>query len=312
MKFLALCFLVFITPFQLFSQAMVRVNMVALADEVPLPPADVNAAWQRLECTEVNMSLRCSADKFFQSVEQELASVKQQLEQLNLTLTAPAPSGIQDINPEEIQKKMATMTPAEQMQFAMQLNEQMGFGPRSLQPEPDEVIAALEAHNELATQISMELMNPSPEYQKRLALAQERQERHQTVDGWFKAEYDKLPQVSFGEAGRGPEPKAEYALRLAALEKHIAAENEYLQALNEFWQQYRDYLKGQYDPFQEKLAAINYGDDVVNVENKRILVGGQGLLLAPAENLAAFSREATDAAAKWWIQKLDLEKQKPQ
>ena len=193
----------------------------------------------------------------------------------------------------------------------MQLNAKMGFGPKSLEPESDEVIAALEAYNELATQISMGFSNPDPEFRKRLSLAQERDRKHEEVDTWHAAEYKKLPLVDYSEAGSYPDQKAEYALRVTTLAKHIAVENEYLQALFTFWPVYRDHLKNQYTPFQQKLAAIHYGEDAINIENKRILIGGQGSLLTPAETLNELSRETTDTAAKWWLNKLELEKQKP-
>lgn len=311
MKTLIFYFLLITLPFQTFGQEMVKVNMVALADKVPAPPADVKAAYLRLVCTEVNMAQQCSADKFYQPATDELSAVKLQLEQLNMALAMPVSSGMQDMNPEEIQTRLASMSPEEQMQFAMQMSEQMGYGARALQPEPDEVIAAIEEHSQLGGQISAELMNPGEKFQKRMSLAMQRENKHQEINAWFKTEYERLPQVSFGEAGRGPDPQAEYASKVASLEKHIAIENEYLQALQQFWPEYREHLKSQYIPFQQKLAAINYGEDVLNPEYKRILAGGQGLLLTPAENLLAFSREVTETAANWWLQKQELERQKP-
>lgn len=307
MKVLIFYVLVMIIPFRAFSQEMLKMNMIALADNIPAPPADVKAAYLRLECIEVNMAQRCSADKFYQPATDELAAVKQQLEQLNMALAMPAESGMQDMTPEEMQQKIASMTPEEQMQFAME----MSYGAGAMQVEPDEVIAAIEEQNQLSMQISTELMNPGEKFQKRMSLARERENKHQEVNAWYMAEYDRLPIVSFGEAGRGPEPKAEYALKVASLEKHIAVENEYLQALQQFWPEYREHLKTQCTPFQEKLAAINYGEDVLNLANKRILVGGQGLLLTPAEYLLDYSREVTKTAADWWLQKQELEKQKP-
>jgi hypothetical protein len=82
--------------------------------------------------------------------------------------------------------------------------------------------------------------------------------------------------------------------------------------LQQLWPEYCAHLKAQYTPFQEKLAAINYGEDVLNQENKRILVGGQGLLPGPADDLVQFSRDVTETAANWWLQKMELERQKSQ
>jgi len=307
MKTFGFYFLLVFVSFQAFSQEMIKIDIVALADEVAAPPTDVKAAYLRLDCTVVNMARECSSGKFYQPMTDTLAAIKMQLEKLSQALTVPASSGMQNMTPEEIQNKLDSMSLEEQMQFAMQ----MSYGSGAVQPESDEVIAALEEYPQLTEQISMESQNSGEMIQKRNTLAQQRDNKHQEINSWFTEEYGKLPMVSFGEVGRGPEPKAEYALKVAALEKHIAAENEYLQALQRFWPEYRGDLQARYTPFQEKLAAINYGEDAVNIENKRILVSLQGQLLTPVERLLGFSHETTDTAAKWWLQKLDLENQKP-
>jgi hypothetical protein len=228
MKTLIFYFVLIALSFQSFGQEMVKVNIIAYYDQVPAPPPDVKAAYQRLTCVEENMSLQCSAEKFYQPIVSDLAGIKQQLEQLNIALAMPVSSGMQNMNPEEIQKKMAAMTQEEQMQFAMEMSQQMMNTGMNNMPESDEVLAAIEEHGQLATQIATEFQNPSETSRKRTALARERERKHQEVNTWFKAEFDKLPLVSFGEVGKGPGPKAEYTLKVASMEKHIAVENEYL------------------------------------------------------------------------------------
>lgn len=309
MKALIFYFLLITLPFRASGQEMLKMDIVPLADKIPAPPADVKAAYLRLECIEVNMAQQCSADKFYQPAVDELAPVKQKLEQLNAALAMPASAGMQNMTPEEMQKKMAAMTPEEQMQFAMEMAGQQT--PKKMRLEPENVIAAIEEHSQLAMQISTELQTPHETFQKRISLSRQRETKHQEINAWFGAEYNKLPLVSYGEAGRYPEPKAEYALKVAALEKHIAADNEYLQALQQLWPEYREHLKAKYTPFEQKLAATNYGEDARNLTNKQILVGAQAMLLAPADELLSFSRDVTETAAKWWLQKLELEEQKP-
>jgi len=309
MKALIFYALLMIIPFQAFSQEMVKINVLALADKFPPPPADVKAAYLRLECIEVNMAQECSADKFYQPMTDTLAAIKLQLEKVSVALAVPASSGMQNMTEEEIQKKVESMSLEEQMEFA----RQMSYGAGAMQAESsDKVIAALEEYTQLTEQISMDIQNSGEMKQKRITLARQRDNKHQEIDAWFEEEYGKLPIVSFGEVGRGAEPKAEYALKVAVLEKHITAENEYLQALQKFWSEYRGHFQARYMPFQEKLAAINYGEDALNPQNKRTLVSGQGLLLTPADELLSFSREVTENAAKWWLQKLQLGQEKPQ
>ena len=83
------------------------------------------------------------------------------------------------------------------------------------------------------------------------------------------------------------------------------------EALQKTWPEYRDQKKARHLPLQQKLAAINYGEAAENVETKRILVGAQSMLLGPADDLISFSREATETAARWWMQKAKLDRQKP-
>jgi hypothetical protein len=62
---------------------------------------------------------------------------------------------------------------------------------------------------------------------------------------------------------------------------------------------------------QEKLAKIRYGEDAKNPETRRQLLNGQGLMLNHMSDLVELSMKATESAAEWWQQKLELEKNKP-
>jgi len=287
------------------------VNVLELYGRVPLPPANVQAAYARHECKEENTYLRCNVEKFYKAIVDEQNALGQQFAKLSLVLNAPAPVAAQQMDPEEIRKKMETMSVEEKMKFAMAMTQQMGLGPKALTPESEEVIAAQEEYGKLNERLALDGQNPNERFKKQAELTMARERKHDEINTWYTAEHKKIPLVSFGEAGRYPEPKAEYALKQAAMDKHFAAENEYLQALLKHWPEEIAYLKTLYTPFQENLATINYGEEAENVETKRLLVGGQTSMLNSVDALVKLSRTATEEAMKWQFGKMELEKQKP-
>lgn len=294
------------------GQDMIKLNVLELHSRVPAPPASVAEAFARHECKEENMALRCNAEKIYKAIEEEQRLLGEQFAKLNLVLNTPAPAAMQQMDAEAIQKKLATMSDAEKIQFAMAMSQQMGFGAKALTPESETVIAAQEEHANLSARLASDMQNYSARYQQETELKLTRERKHQEVEAWFEAEHKKIPLVVFGEAGRFPEPKAEYALKQAALERHFAVENEYLQGLLAHWPKEIAYLQELFGPFQQKLAAVNYGEDAENLETKRLLVGGQTLMLDSVNALIALSRTATEESAKWWLYKLELAKAKPQ
>lgn len=291
---------------QVFCQQMVNVDILAFMNQVPAPPADVNEAFSRMNCTGESSMRRCDIDAFYQPIIAKLSPVRTQIEQLNIALAMPSASGMQAMDPAEIQKKLAAMTLEEQMAFAMQMST-----PGAMVPESDAVNEALALNSELGANIGLAMSNPDGVVQKRVRLIMDRDAKHSEINNWAASEIQKLPLISFGEAGRGHDPAAVYAIQVAAMDKHIALENAYLQSLQSFWQECNSEYLHRYSPFAQQLAAIDYGNDAANQETKRILVGGQSMLFGPVDDLITFSRDVTESAGNWWQQKLDLDQQNP-
>ncbi len=295
-----------------FGQKMIKVNMLELYGRVPVPPASVQEAVARHECKEENIILRCTAEKFYRQIESELNALGEQCQKLNFVLNVPVSASLQQMDAEELRQKMEKMSDAEKVQFAMAMTQQMGLGARALTPESEEVIAAQEEHARMSETLALEMQDHATRYRKQTDLTLAREHQHKEVNDWYTTQHKKIPLVSYGEAGRLPELKAEYALKLAAADRHLAVEEAYLQALLKHWPE--EIFRGNalYGPFQQKLAAINYGEDAENVETKRLLVGGQISMLGSVEALIKLSRTATEEAIAWWLSKKELEKQKPQ
>jgi hypothetical protein len=293
-----------------FAQEMIKVNIIELYDKIPAPPADVKAARARAECTGEGVTLNCTAEKFFKPTEESTEALARQFGELGMALAQPQADAMRKVDPEEMKKKLESMTQEEQIAYAMEMSKQMGLT-KALEPEPEAVQAALEECDALNLAIAGDAQNIMEITKKKMALREQRDRKHQEISEWEAAEAKKIPLVDGGEAGKFPDPKLSYSLRVKTMDKHIAAENEYLKALPAEWNDHLKSEKARYSPLQGKLVAIHYGEDAKNVETKQKLVNGQSQLLGPIGELMSVSKEATDSALNWWRQKEEVVAQKP-
>ncbi len=201
--------LFFSFPILAFGQEMVKVNILALYDKIPAPPADAKAAHARLVCVVENTAQRCEAEKFYQPINGELAALQQRVEKTLAALAQPSMTAMQQIDPKEMQKKLEKMTPEEKMQFAMQMSQQMA-GAQNIQPESEEVQAAIEEVNKVNSRANEDFINPDETAQKMTQIQSGwRRQQEEEVRKWKDAEYEKVPQVSMGPGiGLVKEPKA--------------------------------------------------------------------------------------------------------
>lgn len=311
MKSLIAPLLCLLFPALALGQEMVKVNILELYDKIPAPPADARTAHSRLVCAVENRFENCEAKKFYQATTDALAALEQQITKTNAALALPGVQVMQQIDPQEMQKKIEAMSPEEKIQFAMQMS-QMALGMQNVQPESEEVQEALAEFGEVSVVVNSEYANPDEVAKKKLQMDAERQRKHEEIDAWAKTEHAKIPQVAGGPGvGMIPEPKAAHALKVNALEKHIAADNEYLTALQKWWPEENKKQKARFTPFQQKLAAVDYGEQANNTVHKQTLVQGQSMMFSTAAALAQFSRDVSESAGRRWQEKVKLEKEKP-
>jgi len=293
-----------------FAQEMIKVNIIELYDKVPAPPPDVKAARARAECTGEGVTLNCNTEKFFKPTEESTDALSRRFGDLGMALAQPQADAMKKVDPEEMNKKLASMTQEEQIAYAMEMSKQMGLT-KALQPEPEAVQAALEECNVLNQAIAADAQNIMEITKKKMALREQRDMKHQEISEWEAAEAKRIPLVDGGEAGKFHDPKLSYILRVKAMDRHIVAENEYLKALPAQWNDQLKSEKTRYSPLQGKLVTIHYGEDAKNVESKQRLVEGQSELLGPIGELMSVSKEATDSALNWWRQREEVVAQKP-
>lgn len=300
----------FIFPVLAFSQEMIKVDILERYGKIPAPPADAQAAYNRLVCVVENGFEKCEAKKFYLLTADALAALEQQITKTQAALAQPGVQAMQQIDPQEMQKKIEAMSPEEKIQFAMQMS-QMALGMQNVQPESEEVQEALAAFGEVSVAVNSEYTNPDEIAKQKRQLDAERQRKHEEIDAWAQAEHAKIPQVAGGPGvGMIPEPKAAHALKVSTVEKHIATDNEYLTALQKWWPEEIKKQKARFSPFQQKLAAVDYGEQANSTVHKQTLVQGQSMMLSTAAALAQFSRDVSESAGKRWQEKLKLEKEK--
>ncbi|GEM_PF-4788076 len=189
--------LCFSLPILSYSQEMVKVNIVTLYDKIPAPPVDAKVAHARLVCVVENAAQRCDAVKFYQPINSELAALQQRLEKTQAALAQPSVNAMQKIDPQEMQKKLEKMTPEEKIKFAMQMSQQMA-GAQNIQPESEEVQAAIEEVNTVNSRANEDYINPDETAKKMTQMQSDWRRKQDEVRKWQSAEYEKVPQISGG------------------------------------------------------------------------------------------------------------------
>ena len=305
--------LVLALPFMAFGQQdVVKVNILEIAGKIPPPPADVKDAYSRgVEVKEEGSSdTRHETEPYYKPVKEKMDATNNQIGKAIETLSKPQMDMAKQMNQEEMQKKFKSMSQEEQMKFAMEMSKKMGMGPKMMTPESKDVMAAQQECMKVNQSVGQDIENFQADHASREKLIKDRDAKHAEIETWKEEESKKLPQVSYGEMG-GPEPKAEYALLVKVMNKHLAVENDYLKGVQKEYKALSDKYNARFVPVQDKLTKIHYGEDAKNPETRRQLLNGQSLMLSGMGEMLELSAKATEDAAGWWQRKLEMEKNKP-
>ncbi len=289
------------------AQDMIKVNILKLYDKVPSVPTSAKDAYSR--CDRSKDGTTTDEAAYYKSIEDSTKDLQRRFEKLLLELDKPMTDKVKSMDQKAIQQKMKSMSKEEQITYAMELSKQMGLGPKIMTPESPKVNAAVQEVSHANAISGKNIQQAGIVLRSRSERNQKFEQRHNDIDKWKSDEESKLPEISTGEMSY-PEPKAYRALQIQAAEKHIAVANDYLKAIQEDF--HAEYAKAreQFTTLQEKLAAINYGDDAHNPEIKRMLAGGQMHMLFPLPALIKYSREATATGAKWYRERVEAEELK--
>ncbi len=298
-------------PCKAVAQDVVKVNVLEIAGEIPAPPKDLKDAYSRTAGgpDEATHDQR-EAGGFYKPVIDRLETTNNQIKKAIELLSKPQIDAATQMDQKEMQKKFKSMSKEDQMKMAMEMSKTMGVGSATMTTESQSVMAAQQECNRINEELGKDVQTWQAGHEAREKMTNDRTAKHFEIDRWQEEQAKKLPQINYGEMS-GPEPKAEYELLTKAMQKHVAAENEFLKAVQKEWKAAADKYNTRFSPLQDKLAKIRYGEDAKNSTTKRQLLTAQGQMVAGTGDLVELSRKATKGAAEWWQRKLDLEKSKP-
>ncbi|HEX2168051.1 MAG TPA: hypothetical protein VHG09_12530, partial [Longimicrobiales bacterium] len=257
------------------GQEMVPVDVLALHGQVPPPPSSPQEAYERAGCGQEG---GCDAGRVFGPIEERFTAISHRLDaaQIAWSQRAQPSNAMQNMSQAELlelQKKLAAMSQAEQIEFATQLSRSQGA---ALAPEPPSVRAALDAARVMAEQLNA------------LAISQ-RRETFLEVFTRLRAESEREHGVAsayatddrWKDAVGLPGPEWEQA-QIKAMEMHIIAENEYLDELRNAMNEEAARQNALFADFQKKLAASRYGAEAVNAMSRSQLLAAQQTILEAA------------------------------
>ncbi len=291
------------------AQEMLKVNIVELFGQVPVPPADAKEAYARCDHGKDPNVVVVNETKYYLPMSEKLKGLGQKLGDITMQLDKPMVDKMKSIDQKEIEKKMKTMSRDEQIKFAMEMTKQMGLAPTAMTAESPAVTAAMEESMNLSQAVGEDMQKAGAEMQSAQKVQADREKKHKDIQDWYYTEYAKIPQLSSGEMSY-PEPKALHALKLKTADKHVAVENEYLTGVRKAYQDELAKWKTRYSPMQQKLAAIHYGEDAKNAPTKKTLLGSQSMMVNAATSLLRVSSDATHGPAEWYARKVQAENEK--
>lgn len=286
------------------AQQVVKVDVLQLYGDLPKPPTSVQEAHARAACVRERF---CTVTAFFDPFEQKLGKLNEQLEMAFVGFSQPAANPLANADPEELRARIAAMTQQEQIAFAMELS---GMTATALVPEPPAIQAAVDEVWKVREAIGDEAVAMVEGRYRGFdeeALLAEVRRKHAEIEGWQAAEWAKLvePSPSASAAAHQAHNAAWHRIRDEAMERQIAAEHEYQQALQEQWVRELNRLRDRYSPFQGKLAAADYGEAAKNKRTKEDFTTMQTGMLSALGPLLEASRRATKSGADLWQKKLD-------
>lgn len=280
------------------AQQTVPIDIVALYGQIPELPSSLLQAHGRATCAPPRS---CDASGLYGPIEAHFTELARQLELAIAAASRPAGDPMMGLTPEEMSSKLQAMTREEQVAFAMEMSRQQHAPPKQ---ESAPVGAALAEAARLTQEASTDVLGESPSVRvgfmhrhEELRTALERELA--AVDTWFQSGgfYDSqgLPNEKW-EAGTAQ-----------AMERRFAAHDSYLQNLAQAFNQEIAFQRARFSPFQQKLAAIGYGQQAVNQMSRSQLLAVQKMMLRAGSMLAEASRRATEDGAALWAKKLEAD-----
>ena len=288
------------------SQQPVHDNLLEYFDKVPAPPSSAKEAYQKCVVRVPGQDDQVVADSLFKPVVDQLTQIQTDIARPSKSPQAEFAEKMKD---PAFQKKLQAMSEAERMKIMMELNEAMGATPGPMKPEPRSVLACMEEVGKLNETAAGQMEDLNANTQTAIQRGQKLQKQHGDIDTWEQAEIAKLPEVQGqGEGGGGPDPNAVYAIKLRAINKHLALVEEELKKTDKTWVEQRQSSRKLFTPYEKSLEKTHYGDDARNKMSKTNLSTGQTLMIGSITNLISESQHAYQDGANWYALLVQLQK----
>jgi len=289
-----------------FSQQPVKINLMSYFDKVTVPPSTAKEAYQKCLVKVPGRDDQVVADSIFKPLIDELQRIQMDI---STPPNSPQAELMKKMQDPEFQKKMQTMSEDEKMKMAMEMNQAMGATPGPMKPEPQSVINCMAEIGKLNETAAGQMENLSGNAETAAKHDQDLQAKHDDIDAWQDAEIKKLPdQPGGGEGGGGPDPKAEYTVKMSAMKKHLAIVDDELKRIDKTWAEQLANSKKLFDPYEKSLEKTHYGSDAKNQMSKTNLSTGQTLLIGSISSLISESQKAYQDAADWYSRLVTLQK----
>ena len=293
------------------AQVPVKTDLMQILEKVPPPPPNSRDAYAKLSCDESSGTLTCTAAKVFETVDAALKEVEDAYKAQAKPANASLPPGVspdmaKQMQDPEMKKKMKGMSKEEKMKMAM---EMMGSAPAPvLEEEPPPIRAALTEWQKITAGFQSDFERGSAELQEETRIREADEQAHNDIAGWEEAEIAKLPQISSGEMS-APDPAKVKAVRLKAVDRHIAQADKRLIQIKQSWSAAVSRIKTRFTPFHQKLVAADYASASKNFSTLKTLSDGQMILFKGITVLVQSSRAAYEQSGRWLAVRKTIEQQ---
>jgi hypothetical protein len=299
--------------FTLSAQVPVKKDLIQMLENIPPPPATVKDAFAKINTIDESGVLKCSADKLFRSIEEDVKGVEAEFKaqprpDASSVVPGLSPENTKKMSDPEMKKKMKSMSKEEKMKMAMEMMNSMSPGTPAAETDPPSVRTALDEWQNVYNDTQNEFQRSVAEQQEETKSIEEYKKSHSEIDTWEAAEIAKLPQISSGEMS-APDPMKVKEVKLKSADKHISVANKRLKQILPQWRASADHAKARYSAFYQKLVAADYAAESKNFSTKKILADAQISIMQLVVRQMKQSRKAWEESASWQARRVSIESQ---
>jgi hypothetical protein len=288
------------------AQKPIKTDLMPFFDKVTAPPQSCSDAFQKGICSTGSGNVQCDSKKLFEDINTQLDGFMKQINSgEKFTPTDDQAKVMEEIKKKGGADKIKKMSKEEKMKMAMDMMKNMGTPQTHI--ETEETKDCFAKQNELNQFMSKKVQDDMANYKAMSDSELAVKETHNQVDEWKNAEIKKLPQYSSGEMS-APDPKEVKRVNLEAAEKHIKLADIELKKIAKQWAELKMQFAQPAKLYCESLVKCKYGDAVQNKSWLNLFGLGQGQVITLISELAKRSAEAYNYGAKYYADKVAIEK----